>query len=210
MAHLVAVGLKCDRAWVGTINFSQPGSWRGVFVDAHSGPSGETASGTLVYDFCGFIQLSAYCYQGGDVTCLNVTGNRAVVGYYGAIIFPSGVKLRLRGLVEIEDNGSPGAGRDTLQIETHFIFLGGPSPDPDVPFTSCPATLPGQGTPLTSGDTSPFNLPQDYVVIDAKPLPTSKDQCKNGGWHDFGVFTNQGDCVSFVATRGKNPPGKPG
>jgi hypothetical protein len=40
------------------------------------------------------------------------------------------------------------------------------------------------------------------------PLPTDKDQCKNGGWMSYGTtFKNQGDCVSFVATRGKNPPG---
>jgi hypothetical protein len=38
-------------------------------------------------------------------------------------------------------------------------------------------------------------------------LPTSKDQCMNGGWRSFGVFKNQGDCVSYVATKGKNPPG---
>src|SRR4051812_47146942 len=38
--------------------------------------------------------------------------------------------------------------------------------------------------------------------------PTSKDQCKNGGWKTFTnpSFKNQGDCVSFVATHGKNPP----
>ena len=36
-------------------------------------------------------------------------------------------------------------------------------------------------------------------------LPTTKDQCKSGGWQAFGVFRNQGDCVSFVATKGKNP-----
>jgi hypothetical protein len=46
----------------------------------------------------------------------------------------------------------------------------------------------------------------DVVVTDAKALPTSRDQCKNGGWKSFGVFKNQGDCVSFVATRGKNSP----
>jgi hypothetical protein len=46
----------------------------------------------------------------------------------------------------------------------------------------------------------------DVVVTDAKALPTSKDQCKNGGWKNYGVFKNQGDCVSFVATKGKNPP----
>lgn len=38
-------------------------------------------------------------------------------------------------------------------------------------------------------------------------LPTSKAQCKHGGWKAFGsMFKNQGDCVSFVATRDKNPP----
>ena len=34
----------------------------------------------------------------------------------------------------------------------------------------------------------------------------SKDQCKNGGWKTFGVFKNQGDCVSYFATKGKNGP----
>ncbi len=37
-------------------------------------------------------------------------------------------------------------------------------------------------------------------------LPASKEECKNGGWQDFEIFENQGDCVSFVATGGKNPP----
>ena len=34
---------------------------------------------------------------------------------------------------------------------------------------------------------------------------TSKQQCRDRGWQSFG-FKNQGDCVSFVATGGKNPP----
>jgi len=34
--------------------------------------------------------------------------------------------------------------------------------------------------------------------------PTSKEQCKHGGWKNFGgLFKNQGDCVSFVATGGR-------
>ena len=52
----------------------------------------------------------------------------------------------------------------------------------------------------------PSNEVGDIVVHDAQPLPISKDQCKNGGWKTFGVFKNQGDCVSFVATKGKNQP----
>jgi hypothetical protein len=39
------------------------------------------------------------------------------------------------------------------------------------------------------------------------PLPTSIAQCLNGGWSGFPQFKNEGDCVSFVATGGKNPPG---
>jgi hypothetical protein len=41
------------------------------------------------------------------------------------------------------------------------------------------------------------------------PTPTSKDQCKEGGWQNYAdangtPFKNQGDCVSYVATGGKN------
>jgi hypothetical protein len=34
----------------------------------------------------------------------------------------------------------------------------------------------------------------------------TKDQCKDGGWKTFGVFKNQGDCVSFFASNGRNQP----
>lgn len=36
--------------------------------------------------------------------------------------------------------------------------------------------------------------------------PANAGQCKKDGWKAFGIFKNQGDCVSFVATGGKNPP----
>jgi hypothetical protein len=43
------------------------------------------------------------------------------------------------------------------------------------------------------------------VVTDAQPSPTSKDQCKNGGWRNFAdAFKNQGQCVAFVQ-RGPQP-----
>lgn len=47
----------------------------------------------------------------------------------------------------------------------------------------------------------------DYIsIITPDPGPTNKDQCKKDGWKTFGLFKNQGDCVSFVATEGKNLP----
>jgi hypothetical protein len=53
----------------------------------------------------------------------------------------------------------------------------------------------------------------DDVTLLVSILPTSKDECKGGGWATFvnvntgvQIFKNQGDCVSFIATKGKNPP----
>jgi hypothetical protein len=37
------------------------------------------------------------------------------------------------------------------------------------------------------------------VTITYTALPTSKEQCKEDGWKNFGTtFKNQGQCVSFV------------
>jgi hypothetical protein len=56
----------------------------------------------------------------------------------------------------------------------------------------------------------------DNVMINSttytfEPEPT-KDSCKKGGWQDFtsspGPFKNQGDCVSFFASGGKNEADK--
>ncbi len=47
------------------------------------------------------------------------------------------------------------------------------------------------------------------TACDTPEKPTTKDQCKNGGWQSFNgsyTFKNQGDCVSYVATGGKNGP----
>ena len=46
----------------------------------------------------------------------------------------------------------------------------------------------------------------DNVSLTPAGLPTSKDACKNGAWQSFPAFKNQGDCVSFVASAGKNKP----
>lgn len=64
------------------------------------------------------------------------------------------------------------------------------------------------------------NLGKGYLVDNASLLsgpmprnfvaPSSKDQCTNNGWNNFGLsFKNQGDCVSYVATKGKNQPTNP-
>jgi hypothetical protein len=47
--------------------------------------------------------------------------------------------------------------------------------------------------------TRPMGVAITPVLLPTSPLPTSKDQCKNGGWEDFG-FKNQGQCIKFVNT----------
>ena len=46
---------------------------------------------------------------------------------------------------------------------------------------------------------------QAFIRYDA----LAADMCKKGGWMTFQpLFKNQGDCVSYVATQGKNEPGQ--
>ncbi len=48
------------------------------------------------------------------------------------------------------------------------------------------------------------------AAITPPPEPQTVDDCKNDGWRNYGdMFKNQGDCVSFVVTKGKNPPDGP-
>ena len=64
-----------------------------------------------------------------------------------------------------------------------------------------------------SGTANPLNLGKGFLVdgvsLSSSPSsgsPTNKDDCKNGGWQTFEnpSFKNQGDCVSFIATGGKD------
>ena len=50
-------------------------------------------------------------------------------------------------------------------------------------------------------------LVEIFDSTQAAPTPLSKDDCKKGGWATLGMgFKNQGDCVSYFATNGKNGP----
>lgn len=46
----------------------------------------------------------------------------------------------------------------------------------------------------------------EHVLETSYPEGATPLSCKNGGWKTYGIFKNQGDCVSYVATGGKNPP----
>lgn len=50
-------------------------------------------------------------------------------------------------------------------------------------------------------------LVEVFDSTQATTTPLSKNDCKKGGWATLGMgFKNQGDCVSYFATNGKNGP----
>jgi hypothetical protein len=123
--------------------------------------------------------------------------------------------------------GSP---RFDVVTTTGLFFLGCNNVTPTVnangtvTYTFTPATLAAAGNqvPFPTGTIQSISILIDVqgtadvsditvngvLQVPAAATPTSKDQCKNGGWKTFTnpAFKNQGDCVSFVATGGKNPP----
>jgi hypothetical protein len=117
---------------------------------------------------------------GGTVTCLAVSGNTATLVVADDV---AGAGQRFLG-IQVVDNAGTGAA-DTMDVQ--------PFREP----SDCSPILPTIFfTPIASGD---------FVVVDAPPLPTSKEQCKRGGWRNFGTrFKNEGQCVAFVQ-RGPKP-----
>ena len=140
--------------------------------DAHSGPLGENATGTA-------FARGHFTELGGPVTCLTVADNRAVVGGMNVSVAPG------RGyLFEIEDNAATGT-PDRLGSASDPVGL------PEIP-AQCPAPD-DLDVPLWEADAG------DLVVHDAvPPVPTTKEQCKDGGWRDFPQFENQGQCIKTV------------
>ena len=152
-------------------------------VGASSGPSGENAFGTL--DFVTG-ERGGMVDDPGVVTCLSVQGNRATVGVNFEFP-PDATALESQSaLIFFEDNGL--AGQDRFAVQ--------PLPGSTAP-SSCLASPPvgielGPGYPPAGAPDSP-----GVVITDVPALPITKDQCRHGGYAQFG-FKNQGLCIAFV------------
>ena len=105
---------------------------------------------------------------GGPVTCLAVSGNTATINI---------------------DDQIGGFGVVTVQVDDGQPDSFDAAPVGRAPTDCSPLPPSGLGGPVSDGD---------IVVVDAPPLPTSKEQCKKGGWRDFPQFKNQGQCIAFV------------
>ncbi len=157
----------------GTASNSFGVAFSDINISAHSGPSGQDPSGTASFTVSGFLHVS------GPVTCLNVTGPDKGGGTLTA---PTTAVLKFQdpsvGVVEVTAVDRGGGGADIFEA-----FPVGTFP------SDCSTPLSGGETSLTNGRA---------VVFDAPLVPTSKNECKNGGWRNFPQFKSQGDCVSFV------------
>jgi hypothetical protein len=119
----------------------------------------------------------------------------------GRIHFNGAFATRMRGFVEVVDRGPAAGLLDRLDISPQPVaWSGSTAPPSDVPLTDCPDTLPPPGYFFPNVPADPLGPPhpawpghiQDFTVTDAQALPSSKDQCKNGGWKIYWVFQEPG------------------
>lgn len=154
--------------------------------DVHSGPDGGNPRGTVTFATG---ERQGLALDNGSVTCLAASGNRASVGVSFPGLSPTFPASQPHAaIIFVEDNG--GEGQDRLAVQNLLPASSAPSVCPDRPPTG-----------VTLGPTYPRRFTDEGVTVtDASPpLPTSKDQCKRGGWESFGsTFKNQGQCVAFA------------
>jgi hypothetical protein len=120
--------------------------------------------------------------------------------------------------LEVRLSESPS--RPPTALLTHTVDLAGVigADDAFIGFTSGTGGAAADHTIRSWSFVNEFSEMGDQVVPPVLPpspppppdpepeLPTDASDCKKGGWEEYGIFKNQGDCVSFVATDGKNPP----
>jgi hypothetical protein len=156
-------------------------------------------------------------------TATNAAAGATITGQEGQAF--TSAEFTLAGTAQCQ-GGSP---RFNVATDQGFFFLGCNNVQPVVngdgtaTYTFTPQTIAAAGNqvPFPTGAIQSVDILIDVQgtadisnirvngVLEVPLIgpPTSKDQCKKGGWKTFNnpTFKNQGDCVSYVATGGKNP-----
>lgn len=150
-----------------------------IELDAHSGPSGENPGGhvSFVVSNPASPRPQPPLLISGSVNCLDVSGNTAAMTIAGPFPDVPGITAFA---IRVVDNG--GGGLDSFEYNVD---------DPEVPGA------------IDCHDFSQYYfggpLVGRAIVTDVDPpaRPTSKKQCKRGGYKRFG-FKNQGRCIKYV------------
>ncbi len=102
-----------------------------------------------------------------------------------------------------------------VMSDTGGLLEAASNPVLGAPGTFYPGAFPDRG--LETNDSYAFPLanaitvnmhvtqPGDWIRVVTE---ATADDCKKGGWRSSGQWKNQGDCVSWFATHGKNEPGQ--
>ncbi len=154
-----------------------------IDVDVESGAAGENPAGTVFLGSLGETPGGSASVN-ADATCLSVSGRVAIIGVTGTRSQTGGLfDVPLAGLIRVGDAGGPGSGADTFQ----FAYRTGDPFDPPLPGPTTCTTFPGT-FPRDSFFFPDFtNESGDAVVIDTRPLPATKDQCKRRLGNLWGV-----------------------
>jgi hypothetical protein len=170
---------------------------------------------------------------GGRIYVANFTGTSANMAWFdpltGAWTAGSSVSslpscgftraAAVNGLIYIPRNEGPGGTTTWIYDPVSDAWSTGPSQQLNIACQGVAAvdgTLYAIGGLTSSASCGPADTLRGATCIKSETwaltptprLPTTKQQCKDTGWQSFGVFKNQGDCVSFVATKGRNQPSK--
>lgn len=143
--------------------------------DVRSGPFGENPTGEVSVR----VEPGGPVIKSSSIDCLVVSGSSATLA---GTFDPNSYGYTDFGIT-VEDTGATASAPDLMG----FVFPYGAPPGCD------PTHL--VKLPLITGA---------LVVTDGEPIPTSTDQCKNGGWTSYPGFKNHGQCVAFVQ-RGPKP-----
>jgi hypothetical protein len=115
--------------------------------------------------------------------------------------------------------GNPAAGCIGSASSEHFEEFSGSAEVDLGPAPNAPGTYNVGGLfelSFTCGEQWNASASSGYPVIArvtvSLPVPTNKEQCKKGGWQQLAApngkpFASQGECVSFVASRGRSLEG---
>ncbi len=107
-------------------------------------------------------------------------------------------------------NGVPGCGVCPAPGANFYALIARVGTGPWVQVGTGPTTLTGTGEiQFAFNDHLYSDNSGSFVASVTVSAPLTADACKNGGWRartdsQGNSFKNQGDCVSFVATGGKN------
>ena len=191
----------CDPGGTSTLEVSVAGNAYGTYPGTFTQTATVEESGGALLSF--------------DVTFEIVSGATTVTGT--ATYSPTGADVTCEVIVEDEEtfylfSAGSGAGGGNAEVLLDYsatvTSLGGTTADHGVVdasvFFYC-AGAPDIDMAIWPTSTCPANSSVLRFIILA---PTSLGQCMKGGWQTFNnpTFKNQGDCVSFVVTHGKNGP----